>query len=143
MIEGHLGKVQRRLAIPEPGIGDGAGERYAVIGIGDDDQSLESRQARQHLAQALAHLDGMAVVAIALDREQHLRPDLAEAVEDSSGAELGRARGLHGPEARGGQHGTHGLGDVWQIARDAIPDPDASGSEPRGEPRHLPMQLGT
>jgi predicted NBD/HSP70 family sugar kinase len=50
-------------------------------------------------AQALEAVAALAVVEVAIRREQHLRRDLAEAVEDAVDAEIRRARRPHRTDA--------------------------------------------
>ena len=78
----------------------------------------------------------LAVVVIALDREQHLRLDLAEAVEHALCAEVGRAGRPDRAEAGSRQHENDGLGHVRHERRDAVAFLHASR-------RHAPAPCGT
>ena len=71
----------------------------------------------------------LAGVVVAVDRDQHLGLDLAEAVDDALHAEIGRAGGPHRAEAGGGEHGDDRLGHVGELRGDAVAGPDAAGGE--------------
>ena len=102
---------------------DGPGGQ-APVRVGDHDPAF---QAGKGLHQAPGLLDAvvaLAVVVIAVARHQHLGVDLAEAVEHPLEAEIRRGGGPHGAQRGGCQHGHHGLQDVGQIARHAVPGSD-------------------
>ena len=98
-----------------------------------------------------ALVDDLLAVAVAVDREQHRRLDLREAVDDRAGAELGRARRPHRAQARGGEERDDRLGDVGQVRGDAIAalhteahEPGATARDAVGEvrPRDLRRRPG-
>ena len=87
-----------------------------------------------------AAVEVLAAVAVAVDREQHLRLDLGEAVDDAARAELRRGRRPHRAERRRGQERRERLRDVRQVRRDAVAAPDAAGGEPGADRRRLRPQ---
>jgi hypothetical protein len=83
----------------------------------------------------------LAAVAVAVDRQQDLRLDLREAVDDAAGAELGRRGGPDRPERGGGHEGGDGVGDVREVAGDAVAPADAAGREPGADLRRARLQV--
>ena len=79
--------------------------------------------------------------AVAGDREQDLRLELTEPVEDAARPELGRARCPDRAEARGGEEGDERLGDVRQVRDDPVAAADAEPLEAGTRPRHLVAQV--
>ena len=73
----------------------------------------------------------LAAVRVAVDRDQHLRLDLGEAVDHAARPELGRHAGPDRAEARGGQKPDERLGDVGQVGDDPIALRDAQLAQPR------------
>jgi hypothetical protein len=80
-------------------------------------------------------------VAVAVDREQQLRLDLAEPVADAAHAELGRRRRPDRAERGGRQERRDRLGDVRQIGGDAIARADAARAQAGADPPRLLAQL--
>jgi hypothetical protein len=76
-----------------------------------------------------ADVDPLAGIVVAVDGEQHLGLDLAEAVEHARDAEIGRAGGPDGTQAGRRQHADHGLGHVGQVAGDPVALAHALGGE--------------
>jgi hypothetical protein len=76
----------------------------------------------------------LAAVVVAVDGDQHLGLDLAEAVEHALHAEIGRARAPHRAQARGRQHRDDRLGHVRQLGGDAVAAPDAGRLERMMQP---------
>ena len=62
----------------------------------------------------------LAVVPVAVDGDEQLRLDLAEAVEHALFAEIGRAGRPDRADRGGGEHGGDGLGHVRHHRRDAV-----------------------
>ena len=83
----------------------------------------------------------LAVVEVAVGREQHLRANLAEAIEHGVDAEVRRARRPHGADAGRRQHRDDGLGTVRDECRDAVAVADAERAQARGDARDLRAQL--
>ncbi len=77
----------------------------------------------------VAEVDVLVAVAVAVDGQQHGRFELAEAVDHRLRAELGRGRRPDRPEARGGQEGGDGLGQVRHVGDDAVALADAEPYE--------------
>ena len=73
----------------------------------------------------------LAGVAVAVGGDQHLRLDLAEAVEHALDAEIRRARRPDRAEARGGEHRDDRLRHVRQVAGDPVAGADALGRAAR------------
>jgi hypothetical protein len=82
-----------------------------------------------------------AVVAVAVDGEQHLRLDLREAVDHAARAEVGRAARPHGADRGGREEGGDRLRDVRHVGRDAVAALHPERAQPGGDPRHLLAQL--
>ena len=109
--------------------------------VGEDDGRGEARERRAdggHLGAAV-HL--ALPVSVAVDREEHLRLDLAESVDDGSHAELGRAARPDRPQRSGGEQRDDGLGDVRQVAGDAVATADPEALEPGAHATDLGAQL--
>ena len=81
-------------------------------------------------------------VAVPVDREQHDRLDLCEAVDHRTHAELRRARRPHRAEAGGGQERDRRLRDVGQVRGDAIAALHPQPHEPGPAPRHRVGERG-
>ena len=80
--------VDRSDVVPADGIGDGAD--FRTLGeIGDDHRPEQRRHLRDDLGILLQAIDGLAVVPVAIDADQHPGFDLAEAVEHALHAEVG------------------------------------------------------
>ena len=108
-------------------------QRNREVGIfareGHDDGARDRRRIRQDAGDALAAVDRLAVVEIAVGAEQHLRRDLAEAVHHAADAEVGRTRRPDGAQAGRRQHGDRRLGRVGHEAGDPITRRHAVGAE--------------
>ena len=84
------------------------------------------RRARPTAARATISRDlvedrhDLAVVVVAVDREQHARLDLAEAVDHALHAEVRRARGEDRAARRRAQHRDDRLRHVRHVGRDAV-----------------------
>ena len=111
-------------------------------------RAVEVAEAHQPAADLLvdaAHgvraVEVAAVVAVAVDGQQHLRLDLREAVDHRAGAEVRRAARPHGAERRGGEERRHRLGEVRDVGRHPVAAADAERPQPAGDARHLLAQL--
>ena len=80
--------------VPAERVGQG------VPAVGHLHHGLDGRQSGAELSDLLAAVDVLAAVAVSRDDQQHLRLDLAEAVDHAAGAELGGAARPDRPEAR-------------------------------------------
>src|SRR6185503_2242137 len=94
------------------------------------DDVLERRQPRPDGGDLPAAVDLLVAEAVAGDREEDLRLELAEPVEDAPRTELGGARRPDSAEAGGGEERDERLGDVRQICDDAVSPADAEPLEP-------------
>ena len=79
---------------------------------------------------ALAAVEVLAAVAVAVGREQHLRLDLGEAVDHGRDAELRRAARPDRADARRGQQRDDGLRRVRQVGHHAVAAPDPEPAQP-------------
>ena len=95
------------------------------------DRVLERRQAGLDRGDLLAPVDRLAAVRVAVDRDEHLRLDLREAVDHAARAELRRDAGPDRAEAGRGEEADQRLGDVREVGHDAVAAADAE-----------PLQLG-
>ena len=82
-----------------------------------------------------------AVVAVAADREQHLRLDLREAVDHAAGAEVRRAGRPDGAERSAREERRRGLGDVRHVGDDAVAALDAQRAQPGRDPSRRRAQI--
>ena len=126
VVEGDLLELERR----------GLGQQL-VPARRDHHRVLERRDRRRDLANALAAVEVLAAVAVAVGREQHLRLDLGEAVDHGRGAELRRAARPDRADARRGQQRDDRLRRVRQVGHHAVAAPDPEPAQPRGAARHL------
>ena len=135
MVEGHLLEWQLATLRHQLGPGDRVGNAsFRPVEIGDHHGR---RQARERGADG-GHLVGpvhvAAAIPIAVDREEHLRLDLAEPIHHAARAELWRAARPDGAERGRGQDRDRRLGYVRKVGRDAIPAADAQTNEARPRP---------
>ena len=104
------------------------------------DHPLQAGQAGRDLGELGAHVDRLAVIAVAVDGDQDLGLDLAEPVEHALDAEVGRAgrpdRALRGDS----QHGDDGLGRVRHDRGHPIARADAFARQRRGKLRDFLVQ---
>ena len=94
-----------------------------------DDRALDPRHGREDPGHDGPGVDALAVVTVAVGRDQHARGDLAEAVDDAVHAEVRRARGPDGAEARRRQHRNDRLRAVRQESGDPVTRHHAGGRE--------------
>ena len=93
--------------------------------VGQRHRALERGHLGLHALEQLAAVVVLAAIAVAVDRQHHLRLDLREAVDDAAGAEVRRAARPDRAEARGGVEGGDRLGNVGHVGDDAVAAPDA------------------
>ncbi len=105
------------------------------------DHVLEAGQGGAHLGDLGPPVDRLLAVAVAGDRQQQLRLELAEAIDHAARPELGRAGGPDRAEAGRGEEGDQRLGDVRQVGDDPVARADPEALQPRPGPRHLLAQL--
>ncbi len=107
--------------------GGGAESRRSVGHLDDVAQRRQRADDRGHVARPV---DVRVAVPVSGDGEQHGGFELAEAVDDAALAELGRTRRPRGAEARRGEEGDERLGDVGQVADDAVAWADRQPLQP-------------
>jgi hypothetical protein len=83
----------------------------------------------------------LAAEAVAVDRDQDLRLDLREAVDDALRAEVGRTGGPDRAGAGDSEHRHDRLGDVRNVGGDAIPALDAELAQGGGQRSDLAAEL--
>src|SRR5581483_3676144 len=105
------------------------------------DDRLEARQPFADGGNLLATVDVLLAPAVAGDREQDLRLELAEPVENAARAELGRTGGPDRTEARAREEGDERLGDVREVGDDAVARADSEPLESGPSARDLLAQL--
>ncbi len=137
-----------RVEFERPGLGHQlipfGGVRELVIGtpqVREVDHVLERRQRGTDLGDLCPPVDRLLAVAVAGDRQQQLRVELAEAVDHAARPELRRAGRPDRTEAGAREEGDQRLGDVRQIGDDAVPGADPEALQPRPRPGHLFAQL--
>ena len=112
-----------------------AAERFAQERHHDD--ALDGRNRVHDLANAVERIDLLPRVSIAVRREQHARPDLAEPVEDTRDAEIGRARRPDRAARCRREHRDHRLRHVRKESGHAIARAHADRAQRPGDPRDL------
>ena len=110
------------------GVGDLADGRRGIQ-VGNDDRLQQRRHLRHYLGVLRQAVDRLAVVPVAIDADQHLGLDLAEAVEHALDAEIRRGRRPDGAERGGRQHGDQRFRQVGQVAGDAVALADPGGDQ--------------
>src|SRR5581483_863492 len=103
--------------------------------------ALDRRHVVDDFAAARQHVDGLAAVVVAVRRHEHLRLDLAEAIEDALHAEIGGARGPDRADARRPEHRDDRLRHVRHVARHAIAGLHTVTLERLRETRDFAVQL--
>ena len=94
---------------------------------------LDGWQLPNDLAYRLSAVERLPAIAVPIHCEEHLRFDLAEAVDYAGRTHVGRRAGPDRAQARAREHGDDGLGDVRQVGGYAITRPDAETRERRGQ----------
>ena len=131
MVERHLLELGCPVAggqlVPGDEVGAERGPVEIVAPVCHIDDVADRWQGGDDVGDVAAAVDVGVAVPIAADGEEHRRLDLGEAVDDAALAELGSAGRPRRTEAGAGEEGGEGLGDVRQVAHDAVA---ASHSEP-------------
>ena len=96
-----------------------------------------ARRSRRDPIDDLAAVEVLAAVAVAVDRQQHLRLDLREAVDDRARAELRRRARPDRAQRRGREERRDRLRDVRHVRRHAVALADAERDQPGADPRGL------
>lgn len=108
---------------------------------GDVHDGAQGGQFAAEFGDRVAAVVLLAAVAVAVDGEQDDRLDLLEAVEDAAGAEVRRAGRPDGPHGGRGEQGDDGLGNVREVAADAVSGAYAEGAQFGGQRADLAAQL--
>ena len=137
VVEGHA--LERELLV-------GGRERLVPVApvpveVAERHRALERGHLALHALDQLAAVMVLAAVAVAVDRQQHLRLDLREAVDDRARPEVRRAARPDRAEARGGEEGGDRLGDVRHVGDDAVAALDAHRLQAGGDAGGLLAQL--
>ena len=121
-------------------------QRRPVVGalaeVRDVHRVLERRERGFDRAHFVTPVDDLLAVAVAVDREQHLRLDLCEAVDDRAGPELRRARRPDRAQARGRRERDQRLLDVRRVRRDPIALGDTEPAQTGATARDRVDELG-
>ena len=142
MGEGHGVELERAGLGEELVPAERAGQ--GIVGaarVGDVDDVRERRQPLPDRGDLLAAVDVLVAVAVAGDREQDLRLELAEPVEHAARPELGRAGRPDRAEAGGREERDERLRDVRQVGDDPVAAAHAEPLQPGARPGHLLAQL--
>ena len=138
VVERHLIELERPIAVDELVPPDQRhGDRVRVDGVAAVlhlDDIAHRRQRGDDVGDLGAPVDVACAVHVAADDEQHRRFDLGEAVDDAAFAELGSARRPRRTEAGAGEKGGERLGDVRQVADDAVARSHAQSLQPGPRP---------
>ncbi len=118
---------------------DRPGDRAA--GVLDVDDRLQRRQPLADRGDVLAAVDELLSVDVPADREQHLRVELAQPVDDAADAELRRARRPDCAEARRREERDRRLRDVRKVGDDAVAGADSEPFQAGARPCHLLAEL--
>ncbi len=100
------------------------------IEVGQQHDVLDRRQLREDAAHDVEAVEVLAPVPVAVDREQHLRLDLGEAVDHAARPELGRGARPDRADARRREERDQCLGDVRHVGDDAIAAAHAERAQP-------------
>ena len=111
------------------------------VHVGEDHRVLEGRHLALEPRDNVEPVEVAAAVAVAVDREEDLRLDLREAVDDARGAEVGRAARPDRADRGGGREGDDRLRDVRHVGDDAVAAAHAEAAEARRDGRDLLAQL--
>src|SRR4029077_17533974 len=103
---------------------------------------LDGRQLLSELSDDLAPVELLAAVGVAVDRDQHLRRDLREPIDEAARAEVRRAARPDRPETRACEQSDERLGGVRDHRDDAVATPDAEPAQPRGGGGYRATELG-
>ncbi len=98
-------------------------------------------KSSRRCASAMAGVDFLAVVEIAVSREEHRGRDLAEAVEHALHAKIGGTRRESRAYASRGEHRRDRFGHVGQIGGYAVAGFDAQRAQSLRDARHLLVEL--
>ena len=135
MVERHLLELERAGLCHHVAPGQRVVDR--LVAVRDVHDALERRQRGADRRDLLAPVDHLRAVAVARDREEHLRLELHQAVDHAARAELGRAAREGRAEARGRGEQDERLGDVRHVRGDDVAAADAEPLQAGARPRDL------
>ncbi|MNS81106.1 hypothetical protein D3C72_1148070 [compost metagenome] len=87
-------------------------ELQGVAQQGDHHRLLYAVDLAHYAGDLGLNVDGLAAIAVAIHREQHPGPGLAEALHHAGFTEVGAGGGPDSAQAGGGQHGNHGFRNI-------------------------------
>ena len=134
-----VGLMSRDIVRPQRGVAQPVRDRGRVD-IGHQDGPAEARQPGLNLGQPPVGVEDLAVVVIAVGREQHSRFDLPQAVENARGAVVGRAGGECRADRDGRERDDHRLRYVGHVGGHPVARADAIGLHRRRQRGHPPVQ---
>ena len=112
-----------------------------LLQVRDHDHLLDRRQTRGDGCHLVEDRDHLAVVVVAVDGDQDLGRDLAEAVQHALDAELRRTRRPRRAPRYGAEHRDDRFGQIRHVCRHAIARRDSRGRERCRDARRERMQL--
>ncbi len=104
-------------------------QRGLRIQVGQQHRMLQRRQFGAHRLQHRQPVEVLAAVAVAVDRDQQFRIDLAEAVEHAGAAHVGRAAGPDRADRGAGEKRHRRFRDIRQVGGDAVARLDAERAQ--------------
>jgi hypothetical protein len=96
------------------------GHLRSIGEVANNHRLFDGRQLRHGLGIFFQAIDGLAVVPVAIDTDEDLRGDLAEAIQHALHAKIGRSRRPDSAQRSGSQHGDDGFRHVRQIAGNTV-----------------------
>ena len=123
------GRVAPGEGIERDGARHRARNRLGLAEIGHDHDLPRRGKLRGDGLELVGERDALAVVPIAVDREEDFRLDLAETVEHAALAEIGRAGRPDRPERGHRQHERDAFRQVRQHGGDAVAPADAGRAQ--------------
>ena len=134
------GSASRHRVVPPDVAALGPGD--VVLAALDDEHVLDARLALEGAVDGGLEREHLALAPAAVGGDDELRVGVVDAGAQRVGAEAAEDDGVHGAEARDGEHRDDRLGDDRQVDRDAVALADAERGERVGGPLHLGGQLG-
>ena len=117
---------------------------HVVSGALDDEHVGDARRAlaRGRASTVSLRPNTRALAVAAVGRDDELGLGVEDAGVQAVGAEASEDHGVHGADARDGEHGDDGLGDHGQVDGDAVAGLDAEAGEQVRGALHLGRELG-
>ena len=140
--EFDLGDSQVRLQEGAPAACMGNALQHRLgLEVGHHHHALERRQPGHNGRYLVVAVDGLAVVKIAIDGNQHFRFGLTKTIEHALLAKIGRCGGEDRANARRGEHGNDGLRHVRHVGRYTVARGNAHLTQGGGKVSNLAIQL--